>query len=159
MWSSSLVVFKLYSQEVLHLEQARQESFKIWGLWVFRPLLPLHLKSSTIFHVLSKFYKLLGQVFKRGFHWFKKQQLEFGNHWSSLNPSFYSWERPSIKWLVPGLKKLNICVIILSIYKKPFSCILTWEVYCILIHRVLLRSWFSLFSCHLVQSSTPKCRM
>lgn len=127
------------------------------GLWA---LLPLQLKQH---HFVLQILCIFWWVFKRGFDWFKKNhtsKLELGNHWSSSNLSFYRWERgPCVKWLVPGFKKLSICVIILSIYKKSLGYILTWEVHCILIHRVLLRSWFSLFSCHLVQSSTPKYRM
>lgn len=41
-WSSSSVVFKLYSQELLSLEEAPRESFKKRGLWSYGSLLLLH---------------------------------------------------------------------------------------------------------------------
>ena len=75
--------------------------------------------------------RIFGEFFKKGLTDLENNAsiLEFGNHWSSSNLSFYRGEGDSS---VSGLKKLNICIIIFPFTKShsavfsPGRCIVFW---------------------------------
>lgn len=121
--------------EVLEYGRSTQRTLqKLRGLLDSGSL--LQLKAAPLFiSFVNKFWEWVfnqrvGSVSKNN-----SRKLEFGNHWSCSNPSFSRWELGlSVKCLVPDLKKRDICIIILSIYKKSFSspgrCIVFWSTGC-----------------------------
>ena len=86
-WSSP-VVFRLYSQGLLSLEEAHCEFFRNENS---RALYP-YVQSSTTFHLFYKLIFFFWRIFlKESSAGLKNNssKLEVGNHWSSSNPSLY----------------------------------------------------------------------